>query len=128
MIAAFSVHPEPLEVPAVRGRIFEAVVFRHLRELTRAGAGVVSFTRVEDDLELDFVVRYARHAVGIEVTSSSEAKPRKLGRAAEIMRTSGIDRKLLIHGGLAIGRSGDIDVVPLHEFLIAPERYAGDKS
>ncbi len=125
LITAFSVHPEPLDVPDVRARVFEAVVFRHLRELAGGGAGELSFVRLDDDLELDFVVRYPAHTVGIEVTSSPEATPRKLGRADDVMRKLGIDRKVLIHGGLVAARKGDIDIVPLHEFLLAPERYAG---
>lgn len=125
LITAFSAHPEPLDVLEVRARVFEAVVFRHLRDLARAGDGNLSFARLDNDLELDFVVRYPAHTVGIEVTSSAEATPRKLGRAVVIMRKLGIDRKLLVHGGLVSGRTGDIDIVPLHEFLMEPERYAG---
>ena len=125
LISAFSSYPEPLEVPEVRGRVFEAVVFRHLRELVRAGQGSLSFARLDDDLELDFLVRYPRHTVGIEVTASTEARSRKLTRAAEVMQKTGIDRRLLIHGGLEAGHAKDIELVPFHEFLMAPQRYAG---
>ena len=128
LITAFSAHPEPLDDPDVRGKVFESVVFRHLRELARTSGGAVSFARLDDDLELYFIVRYPAHAVGIEVTSSPKATPRKLGRAGEFMRKLGIDRKLLIHGGLVSARTVDIDVVPLHEFLLTPERYAGGES
>ena len=127
LITAFSAHPEPLDMPDVRGRVFEAVIFRHLRDLARAAGGHLSFARLANDLELDFVVRYPGRTVGIEVTSSKDATPRKLGRAAEIMRKLGIDLKLLIHGGFVSARTGDIDVVPLHEFLLEPQRYAGGK-
>jgi predicted AAA+ superfamily ATPase len=128
LITAFSAHPEPLEVSDVRARVFESVVFRHLRELARAARGGLSFFRVADDLEIDFVLRYAQSAIGVEVTSSPHASSRKLARAEEAMRKAGVTRKLLIHGGLTTTRESDIDVVPVHEFLIDPERYAGEDS
>jgi predicted AAA+ superfamily ATPase len=125
LITAFSTQPEPLDVADVRGRVFEAVVFRHLRELSRMGNGELTFIRLDDDLELDFVVRYPSVTVGVGVTSSTEATPRKLGRSVDIMRKAGIDRKVLIHGGLLATRLSDVDIVPLHEFLSTPEKYAG---
>ena len=100
-------------------------MYRHLRELARADSGVLSFGRIEEDLEVDFIVRYPARAVGIEVTSSTEAKPRKLTRASQAMGKLGINRKVLVHGGLVSDSSSDIKIVPLHEFLLAPERYAG---
>ena len=127
LITAFASDPEPFEVPDVRARVFEASVYRHLRELARADSGVLSFGRIEEDLEVDFIVRYPAVAVGIEVTCNSDAKPRKLARAAQAMDKMGIDRKVLVHGGLVSGSTGDIQIVPLHEFLLAPERFAGGK-
>jgi predicted AAA+ superfamily ATPase len=106
-------------------RVFEASVYRHLRELARANHGVISFSRIEEGLEVDFVIRYPAGAVGIEVTCSTDAKPRKLARAAQAMDKLGIDRKVLIHGGLISDSTGDIKIVPLHQFLLTPERYAG---
>lgn len=35
----------------------------------------------------------------------------------------GIEKRILVHGGLESGVSGDIALAPLHEFLLAPERY-----
>ncbi|HET6149257.1 MAG TPA: ATP-binding protein [Polyangia bacterium] len=127
LITAFSPHAEPLEVSEVLGRVYEAVVFRHLRELARENRGELSFFRLNDDLEVDFVIRYSRVAVGIEVTSSPEARPDKLARTGEAMRKAGIERKLLLHGGLTMTRAKDLDIVPLHEFLLAPGRYAGSE-
>lgn len=125
LITAFSSHAEPFEVPDIRARVFEASVYRHLRELARDDSGVVSFSRMEEDLEVDFIVRYPAGAVGIEVTSNTDAKPHKLVRAAQAMAKLGIDRKVLVHGGLVSDSTGDIHIVPLHEFLLAPQRYAG---
>jgi len=76
LITAFASAPEPIEVADIRARVFEAAVFRHLREVARADHGVLSFGRVEENLEIDFIIRYPGHAVGIEVTSSTDAKPR----------------------------------------------------
>jgi len=128
LITAFSSYPEPLEVPGVRARVFEAAVFRHLREVARSGGGTLGFGRVDEDLEIDFIVRYARHSVGVEVTSATDAKSRKLTRAAQAMNDLGIDRRVLVHGGLVSDLSGEIKLVPLHEFLLDPERYAGAES
>jgi predicted AAA+ superfamily ATPase len=125
LITAFSAHPSPIEDPDIRARVFEAAVFRHLREVARAEGGALSYGRLDDDLEVDFIVRYAGHSVGIEVTSSAEAKPRKLSRAAQAMREIGIDRKILVHGGPILDLTGDIKLVPLPEFLLTPERYVG---
>jgi uncharacterized protein len=125
LVTAFSSHPEPFEDSQIRGRVFETVVFRHLRELARGAEGELGFARHDDNEEIDFVLRYPKRSVGIEVTSSTEPKPRKLARAADAMRLLGLDLRLLIHGGLLSGKSEDVELVPLHEFLAAPERYAG---
>jgi uncharacterized protein len=128
LITAFSSHPDPLGVADTRARVFEAVVFRHLRESARTHDGVISFGRLDEDLEIDFIVRYPDHSVGLEVTCSTDAKPRKLARATQAMSKMGIDRKVLIHGGLVSDSTGDIKLVPLHQFLLAPEQYAGGEA
>jgi predicted AAA+ superfamily ATPase len=126
LITAFSAYSEPMEESDVRARVFEAVVYRHLRELSRAQAGQLSFVRLREDLEIDFVFQVGKTKVSIEVTSSTEATSRKIVRSAEAMSRLGITRKLLIHGGLISGRVDDIETIPLHDFLMDPERYAGD--
>lgn len=128
LINAFSSQPDPLGVADVRARVFEAAVFRHLRDLARSHNGVLSFGRLDEDLEIDFIVRYPGCVVGIEVTCSTDAKPRKLVRAAQAMSKLGIDRKVLVHGGLVSDTTGAIKIVPLHEFLLAPERCAGGEA
>jgi uncharacterized protein len=128
LITAFSSYPEPLEVPDVRARVFEAAVFRHLREVARSSGGMLGFGRIDEDLEIDFIVRYATHSVGIEVTSSTDAKPRKLARAARAMSDLGIDRKVLVHGGLVSDMTSEIKLVPLHEFLLTPGRYTSGET
>lgn len=123
LITAFAPAAEPLDAPDVLGRVFEAAVFRHLREVARLSGATWSYSRINDDLEVDFVVRGPSRSVGIEVTSSSDAKPRKLARAGEAMKRLGIEKKILVHGGLDSGLAGDIALAPLHEFLLSPERY-----
>jgi uncharacterized protein len=123
LISAFAPTAEPLEVPEVRGRVFEAAVFRHVREVARSSGASWSYSRIDDDLELDFVVRGPAQSVGIEVTSSTDAKPRKLARAESVMKRLGIEKKILVHGGLESRLVGDIALAPLHEFLQAPQRF-----
>jgi predicted AAA+ superfamily ATPase len=125
LITAFAPAVEPLEAPEVRGRVFEAAVFRHLREVARSSGATWSYSRIDEDLEIDFVVRGPSRSVGIEVTGSTDAKPRKLARAAEAMKRLGIEKKILVHGGLDSGLAGDIALAPLHEFLLAPQRFLG---
>ncbi len=125
LITAFSPHPDPLSNSETRARVFEAVVFRHLRELARPTNAVLSFGRLDDDLEVDFIIRYRDTSVGVEVTSSPEARSRKIGRAEETISRLGLTRGLLIHGGVRAQESGGLSIVPLHEFLLDPARYAG---
>ena len=127
LITAFSAHPEPSEVSEVRSRIFETVVFRHLRELARQGNGSLSYVRVMEDLEMDFVLRYRTVSIGIEVTSGTDVPVRKIDRLEQAAKQTHIDRRLLIYGGLVARRSADVQLVPLHEFLIDPGRYAGEE-
>jgi predicted AAA+ superfamily ATPase len=128
LVTAFASAPEPLSAPDVRSRVFEAAVFRHLREVARRQGGNLSFGRLDDHLEIDFILRYGSHSIGVEVTSSPEAKPRKLARALQATRSMAIDRKLLVHGGLVSDLASDIKLVPFHEFLIDPHRYVGEET
>lgn len=78
LVTAFAL--SPTEDPGVRARVFEAAVFRHLREAAREMEGRLSYFRHKDDLEIDFVLEFAGRTVGIEVTSSLRVRPDKLGR------------------------------------------------
>lgn len=123
LITAFAPAAEPLEASEFRARVFEAAVFRHLREAAREHGADWSYSRVDEDLEIDFIVKGPKHSVGIEVTSSPEAKPRKLSRAGEAMKRLGIERKVLVHGGLISGLADDVTLAPLHLFLLDTASY-----
>lgn len=123
LISAFAPHPDPLAESDVRGRIFEAVVFRHLR--AHAEDAALGFFRLDDDLEVDFVVRRERSSVGIEVTSSVDLPSKKISRTADAMSRSEVTRRLLIYGGRQSKMVGDLELVPLSSFLLAPDQYLG---
>jgi len=120
------------EVPAheseVRGKVFETVVYRHLREIARAQSGRVQYLRWKDGLEVDFILEAGSERFAVEVTHSVQPKPGKrktLERAAE---RAGIGRAVLIHGGLAEGEVEGITFLPLFRFLADPwPALAGDR-
>lgn len=121
LITAFA-ESHPLE-SAARGKAFEAVVHRHLREIVqddRVGAGRLHYLRWGDGLEVDFVLETESERFAIEVTHSDRPKAdkrRTLERAAE---RAGADRAILIHGGFAEERTGDVAFLPLPRFLADP--------
>ena len=59
----------PVRDSEVRSRVFEAVVYRHLREIERTQRSVhVSYLRWGDQLELDFLVETDTDRIAVEVT------------------------------------------------------------
>lgn len=107
--------------PEVRGQLFEAVVFRHLRELARARQGRLSYFRVRDDLEVDFVFELGERRIAIEVTGARNVRPRKVARARAAADELGAERLVFIHGGLAEASDERSSSVPLSRFLLTPE-------
>jgi uncharacterized protein len=104
----------------VRGRLFEAVVYRHLREVARARGGELTYLRWGDQLEVDFVLAVGQQRFAVEVTQSVQpkaAKRKKLERAAD---RSGAHRSVLVHGGLADGEIEGVAFVPVTRFLWDP--------
>lgn len=124
LVSAFAVTSASEE--RVRSRVFEAVVFRHLRDLTRERArereGGLSFFRQRNDLEIDFVLELPERRVAVEVTSSGtvpERKIERLGRAADEL---GAEERFLVSGGVTEAVRDGVRVLPLREFLLRPER------
>ena len=118
LITAFA-EAQPREAE-VRSKVFEAVVYRHLREAARARGGDLHYLRWGDGLEVDFVLEVARERIAVEVTQSVQPgadKRRALARAAD---RAGADRAVLIYGGLAEGEVEGIAFVPLNRFLAEP--------
>jgi predicted AAA+ superfamily ATPase len=127
MIHAFTVSPRADE--DLRAQVFEAVVFRHLRQTAREAHGHLSYLRAgRKGLEIDFVLESGGERVGIEVTNSRQIKPRKVERLREAGELIGADRLLVVYGGLTDQDLGGVTAVPLARFLARPaEVLAGGK-
>jgi hypothetical protein len=106
----------------VRGRLFEAVAFRHLRDLARHPLRRLSYFRLKDDVEIDFVLEVEGRKVAVETTSARTVRPRKLAKVQRAAEALGADRLVLLHGGLSVERQGSSVSMPLPRFLLAPER------
>ena len=111
-----------VSVSPVRGRIFEAVVFRHLRDLARGPLRRLSYFRLKDDLELDFVLEAEGRKVAVETTSARTVRPTKLAKVRRAAEALGADRLVLLHGGVGAERQGSSMSLPLASFLLAPEQ------
>ncbi|HVR97207.1 MAG TPA: ATP-binding protein [Thermoanaerobaculia bacterium] len=118
LVMAFAL--SPVQDPAVRGRAFEAAVFRHLREAARELEGRLTYYRKDDDLEIDFVLESAGSLIGIEVKGSSRIRPEKVERLRKAGEALGADRLLLVHGGLLNERQEGVEAVALARFLVDP--------
>lgn len=125
LVIAFAATSDPLYDPRVRGRIFEAVVFRHLRELARQlPLAQIGYLR-HKDREVDFLLRTDR-TVAIEVTSSSKVPPDKLRRAAAAASAARADDLVVLHGGLEERTTGEGSrLLPLVRFLLDPSIVLG---
>lgn len=110
----------PIGDAEVRSRIFEAVVYRHLREIARTEKGRVYYLRWGDGLEVDFVLELGREQVAIEVTHSVQPKPSKRKRLEQAAERVGASRAVLVHGGLAEGDVDGVVFAPLSRFLVDP--------
>lgn len=129
LVTAFAT--APADDPDVRWRIFEAVVFRHLRSLipdrfwrTRE---LITFARIDNDLEVDFVLSTQERIIAIEVTSSTrvEGKAERVARAAEAIEA---DAAWIVHGGVS-SRDADapardlgnsVKGISIVDFLLTP--------
>jgi uncharacterized protein len=123
LISAFSVLMR--QEPALRGQLFEAAVFRHLREAASELGGELSYFRPRQDLEIDFVLETSKGTTAIEVTSSRRIKEdrwRKVRRAADAVRAS---KAVLIHGSNVDQPAEGITSLPLQRLLLDPVASLG---
>ncbi|MGH7341694.1 MAG: ATP-binding protein [Candidatus Rokuibacteriota bacterium] len=104
----------------VRGRVFEAVVYRHLREVQRAREASLSYLRWNDGLEVDFLLEIGRERFAVEVTQSIQPKADKRKAVERAAARAGAGRAILIHGGLAEGEVEGVAFVPIGRFLVDP--------
>ncbi|HEY0552869.1 MAG TPA: ATP-binding protein [Thermoanaerobaculia bacterium] len=122
LVLAFArLSPEDREVQAA---VFEAAVFRHLREVSREVDGRLSYFRHKDDLEIDFVFETAdAPSIGIEVTSSQRLRPDKLARLLKAGKILKPGRLILVYGGLTEDWVEGVHVLPLQKFLLDPAAF-----
>jgi hypothetical protein len=104
----------------VRPQLFEAAVFRHLREVAREVDGTVTYFRHKNDLEIDFVLQHGNNLVGIEVKSGAQIRPAHLERLRKAGEALEASRLLFIYGGVTAAGSGDVPAIPLLKFLMDP--------
>lgn len=104
----------------VRSRVFETVVYRHLREVARARGGRLYYLRWKDGLEVDFVLEVGSERFAIEVTQSVRPKAGKRKTVARAAKRADADRAALIHGGLAEEEVEGVLFLPLSRFLADP--------
>lgn len=120
IITAFCLAASPLDEAGVRGRLWEAAVFRHLREAARELRGEISYLREKNDLEVDFVVDLAQQRVAIEVTTSEDPETRKLRRVRRGAERIGAKIRLAICATPELQSREGIELVPLRAFLLSP--------
>jgi len=118
LVAAFSVWPDRMDQEA-RGRLYETVVFAHLRVLARKLGSELHYFRERDRHEVDFIVQSERGKTAIEVTASPRIRPERLRRLMDAKDRAGADRTLLVYGGLVQADEGT-GRVPLARFLMDP--------
>jgi hypothetical protein len=106
--------------PEVRAKVFEAVAFRHLRDLARPFGRSLSYFRQHDDLEIDFVLELPSRRIAVEVTSRggvSESRIERIQKAATALRA---DSSFLLYGGITGSRRDGVVVLPFVDFLLEP--------
>ena len=110
LVSAFAAHPRQ---PGVRGRVFEAAVFRHLRELARSRRQELSYFRQSDELEIDFVLADEDGILcAVEVTSAMRLRGEKVERLRRAGAALGTDRLVLVHGGFVEEEAEGVRPVP----------------
>ncbi len=119
LIAAFANAPDPVADPGVVGQMFEAAVYRELREVCREIGAETSYYRFRDDLEIDFVISSDRGSVAYEVTSAQTVREDKIRALLRARERSGVGSATLVYGGGLSQIVEGVQVVPLAQFLLA---------
>jgi uncharacterized protein len=120
LIPAFTPSGEPDADPSIRGRVLEAAVFRHLRDVrAHVRQGHLSFFRNEDDLESDFVLDYGEDRLVVEVTASTDPSTRKFERLRQVGAAIKASRMVLLQSGLVRTDSSELSL-SLADFLLDP--------
>jgi len=127
LVVAFSGVADPLEDPAVRGRAFEAAVFRHLRECVERTDLALAYARDKRGAaEVDFVVHEGPKVRALVEVTSGKDPTGKLEQVAAAARDLKARRSIIVHGGMEERRKGDVWLAPAPSFLLgAPEWIGG---
>ncbi|HSL82399.1 MAG TPA: ATP-binding protein [Thermoanaerobaculia bacterium] len=112
----------PAEVLA---KVYEAVVFRHLREIARVWGRSLSYFRRRNDLEIDFVLELPSKRIAVEVTSQRAVSESRIDRVRKAAQELGADSSIVIFGGITRAHRDAVGVLPLVEFLIDPAGAIG---
>lgn len=116
LVFAFADDPSS---PEVRGRAFEAIVFRHLRGIdAEIARGLRYYRSRRGDLETDFVLDGGR--VVLEVTSRTDVDREKRARLARVAKRTGAERAIIVHGGIRQSEVEGVTLLPLAPFLMDP--------
>lgn len=128
LVHVFAAVPQPGRDHEVRSRVFETVVYRHLRDLARDLEAQLGYWRGAKGAEIDFLLRGRDgRAVAVEVTTGWRPRPDKLAEVAKAGEGAGVARAILVHGGLEEGRVGAVHVMSLGQFLADPLRAVAEE-
>jgi len=129
LVNAFAAVAAPAHDQELRSKVFEAVVYRHLREVARhtgMGSSGVRYLRVGNRDEIDFVVKAGDAETAVEVTASPRLRDDKLARFNDVVgRFVPAARRVLVYGGLVDEERDGVEVMPLAHFLLDPEAAVG---
>lgn len=118
LVLAFSAGA--MDDPQVQGRVFETVVYRHLRSLQDEDVPIAYF-RANDRHEIDFVASVGGERIGVEVTSAKSVDGEKLAKVAAAGVILKAPHLVVVYGGLLEDARQGIRIVPLHRFLADPK-------
>jgi hypothetical protein len=104
----------------VLAKVFEAVVFRHLRDLSQAFGRSLSYFRQRDSFEIDFVLESPSRRIAIEVTSQRRASESRIQRIREASAELRADSSFLVFGGITRADQDRVSVLPIVDFLLDP--------
>jgi uncharacterized protein len=125
LVTAFSALLEPMKDPKVLGQVYEAAVFRHLREAARTQRLQISYWRPRpNSFEIDFVVHNGSVEALIEVTAAHDPRE-KMEKLRLASKGLSAKRRVVVYGGRDERREGEIHLAPLDSFLLDPSFWIG---
>lgn len=126
LIVAFSPVPAPHLDENVRGQVFEALVFRHLREVAQESGGTIHYWREKESREIDFLYEDPNGIVAIEVATSSSPRSGKVTRLRDAAGGLKARKAVLVYGGAVRDTRLGVSLIPMQDFLRAPQAMLGE--